>query len=188
MAQKKINYRTGVNLSARLVIHLEFAQRDTPSGSCLEACVRLWQLGDYFQVKGMTELAEHCLHSRCNGWRKVSLYVDAISHPTTFLYDVECAIRRAWSEHLNSGPLVRETLAKLCLDFAPYLKHHRSFSTLLEEIPGFMVVFSQQALGNFPSILPLPMPPASHTTQAAMGVGGAGSLAPVPINQLARLA
>lgn len=112
----------------------------------------------------MTEQAEMHFHSKCDCWRAVSRQVDTISHPTSFLYDIECAIRRAWSDDLASGPLLHEKLAKVCLDFAPYLKHHESFSRLLEEVPGFTMAFSQQALGTFTSSLPLPMPPGGPRT------------------------
>ncbi|KAH8757254.1 hypothetical protein F5883DRAFT_683943 [Diaporthe sp. PMI_573] len=146
----------------------EAARFDTASKSCLETCVRLWQLGDYFQVDGMMRLASEKLKARCDAWRSVSDTVDTAVHGTTFVADVESAVRNAWREDLAPDSLrvlgglpdsiLRERLTKLCRDFAPYLKHQQSFFELLEEVPRFAVTFSQRAMGSITSSLRLPKP------------------------------
>ncbi|POS69176.1 hypothetical protein DHEL01_v212432 [Diaporthe helianthi] len=118
-------------------------------------------LGDYFQVEDMTRQAEQDLSARCQHWRVFSATVDKSNCGTFFLVDVERAIRQAWREDLASGPLLREELTKLCLDFAPYLSHQHSFSALLEEVPGFSIAFLQKALGCITSSLRLPISPGS---------------------------
>ncbi|KAG8157731.1 hypothetical protein KVR01_012393 [Diaporthe batatas] len=148
------------------------ARHDSPSASFIETIVRLWQLGDYFQVEGMTKQAERNMDVCCNELRanSQSMDRDSLSDPVTFPVDVECAIRRAWHEDLASGPLLREKLTNLCVDFAPYLKRQKSFSTLLEEVPGFAIAFAQRALGTLTTHPSLPMPPASPRTPEAQNV------------------
>lgn len=138
----------------------ESARLDTASKSYLETCVRLWQLGDYFQVEAMTKLATEKLEAGCDRWRRCSGRVDTAEHGTTFIVDLESAIRQAWREDLASGPL-RHALIKLCIDFAPYVRRHESFLTLLQAVPQFAVAFSQRAVGSIISSLRLPKP--NHT-------------------------
>ncbi|KAG6358053.1 hypothetical protein INS49_013937 [Diaporthe citri] len=147
----------------------ESARLDTASKSYLETCVRLWQLGDYFQVDSMAELAKDKLNAGCSRWRRCSRTVDTAIHGTTFIVDLESAVRQAWREDLASGPL-RAVLTGLCIDFAPYVRRHQSFFTLLQEVPQFAVTFSQRALGSITSSLSLPKstrvvePPAPFST------------------------
>ncbi|KAJ0116885.1 hypothetical protein J7T55_010036 [Diaporthe amygdali] len=136
---------------------LESARLDTASQSHLETCVRLWHIGDYFQVDRMSKLAEDKLKAGCDHWRQCSGTVDTTKHGTSFIVDLESAIRQAWRQDLVSGPL-QAMLISLCLDFAPYVRRHESFGALLEEIPQFAVVFSQRALGSIISSLRLPKP------------------------------
>lgn len=135
----------------------ESARLDTASKSYLETCVRLWQLGDYFQVESITKLAKDKLSGRCERWRQCSGTVDTATHGTTFIVDLESAVRQAWREDLASGPL-SAVLTGLCIDFGPYIRRHESFFTLLQEVPQFAVTFSQRALGSITSSLPLPNP------------------------------
>lgn len=88
--------------------------------------------------------------------------MDITKHGTTFIIDVESAVRQAWRDDLVPGPL-RATLAKLCIDFAPYLRRHVCFFTLLQEVPQFAVTFSQLAMGSIKSSLRLPKP--SHVME-----------------------
>ncbi|KAK7700354.1 hypothetical protein SLS64_010962 [Diaporthe eres] len=147
----------------------ESARLDTTSKSYLETCVRLWQLGDYFQVESMAELAKDKLNAGCSRWRRCSRTVDTATHGTPFIVDLESAVRQAWREDLASGPL-RAVLTGLCIDFAPYVRRHQSFFTLLQEFPQFAVTFSQRALGSITSSLSLPKstpvmePPAPFST------------------------
>lgn len=133
----------------------ESARLDTASKSYLETCVRLWQLGDYFQVESMAELAKDKLNAGCSRWRECSRKVDTATHGTSFIVDLESAVRQAWREDLASGPL-RATLTDLCIDFAPYVRRHQSFFKLLQEVPQFAVTFSQRSLGSITSSLSLP--------------------------------
>lgn len=135
----------------------ETARLDTASKSYLETCVRLWQLGDYFQVKSMSELAKEKLIIGCDRWRRCSGTVDTAKHGTTFIVDIESAVRQAWREDLASSPL-RAILTGLCVNFAPYLRRHQSFFTLLQEVSQFAVTFSQRAMGSITSCLRLPKP------------------------------
>lgn len=135
----------------------ETARLDTVSKSYLETCVRLWQLGDYFQVESMSKLAKEKLSAGCDRWRRCSGTVDTAKHGTTFIVDIESAIRRAWREDLASSPL-RVMLASLCVDFSPYVRRHQSFFAVLQEVPQFAVTFSQRAMGSITSSLPLPKP------------------------------
>lgn len=140
---------------AKTDLNADTARHDTTTKSYLETCVRLWHLGDYFHVEGLEKLAKDKLDSRCARWRRYSSVVDTAEHGTTFLVDLESAIRQAWREDLTPGPL-RAVLTNLCVDFAPYLRCHPSFFTLLQELPQFAVTFSQQALWSITSILTLP--------------------------------
>lgn len=105
----------------------------------------------------MTKLAKDKLSGRCERWRQCSGTVDTATHGTTFIVDLESAIRQAWREDLASGPL-RAVLAGLFIDFAPYVRRYYTFFTLMQEVPQFAVTFSQRALGSIPSSLPLPNP------------------------------
>ncbi|KKY31155.1 putative btb poz domain-containing protein [Diaporthe ampelina] len=67
----------------------ETARLDTVSKSYLETCVRLWQLGDYFQVESMSKLAKEKLSAGCDRWRRCSGTVDTAKHGTTFIVDIE---------------------------------------------------------------------------------------------------
>lgn len=103
----------------------------------------------------MSDLAKEKLEAGCDRWRRCSREVDTANHGTTFIIDLESAVRQAWREDLVPGPL-RATLAKLCIDFAPYLRRHVCFFTLLQEVPQFAVTFSQLAMGSIKSSLRLP--------------------------------
>lgn len=105
----------------------------------------------------MTDLATKKLEAGCDRWRRCSGRVDIAEHGTTFIIDLESAIRQAWREDLAAGPL-RHMLTKLCIDFAPYVRRHQSFFTLLQEVPQFAVTFSQRAVGSIISSLRLPKP------------------------------
>lgn len=135
----------------------ESARLDTASKSYLETCVRLWHVGDYFQVESMEKLAKDKLNDGCSRWLRCSGTVDTAKHGTTFIVDLESAIRQAWREDLAPGPL-RRILTTLCIEFAPYLRRHDSFFTLLQEVPQFAVTFSKRALGSIISSRPLPNP------------------------------
>lgn len=140
----------------------ETARLDTSTKSYLETCVRLWQLGDYFQIETMSNLAKDKLKDGCARWVRCSGEVDTVKHGTMFIIDLESAIRQAWREDLVPGPL-RATLAKLCVPFVPYLRRQQSFFTLLQEVPQFAVTFSQLAMGSITSSLRLPKP--SHVME-----------------------
>lgn len=105
----------------------------------------------------MMDLATKKLEAGCDRWRRCSGRVDIAEHGTTFIIDLESAIRQAWREDLAAGPL-RHMLTKLCIDFAPYVRRHQSFFTLLQEVPQFAVTFSQRAVGSIISSLRLPKP------------------------------
>lgn len=105
----------------------------------------------------MSKLATEKLEAGCDRWRRCSGRVDTAEHGTTFIIDLESAIRQAWREDLASSPL-RHVLTKLCIDFAPYVRRHESFYTLLQEVPQFAVAFSQRAMGSIISSLRLPKP------------------------------
>lgn len=117
----------------------------------------------------MADLAKEKLNAGCSRWRRCSRTVDTAVHGTTFIVDLESAVRQAWREDLASGPL-RAVLTGLCIDFAPYVRRHQSFFTLLQEVPHFAVTFSQRALGSITSSLSLPKstrvmePPAPFST------------------------
>lgn len=110
----------------------------------------------------MSDLAKEKLEAGCDRWRRCSREVDTANHGTTFIIDLESAVRQAWREDLVPGPL-RATLAKLCIDFAPYLRRHVCFFTLLQEVPQFAVTFSHLAMGSVKSSLRLPKP--SHAME-----------------------
>lgn len=110
----------------------------------------------------MSNLAKETLEAGCDRWRRSSREVETAKHGTTFIIDLESAVRQAWREDLVPGPL-RATLAKLCIDFAPYVRRHVCFFTLLQEVPQFAVTFSQLAMGSIKSSLRLPKP--SHAME-----------------------
>lgn len=105
----------------------------------------------------MKEVAKEKLSAGCDRWRLCSGEVDKVKHGTTFIIDLESAIRQAWREDLLSGPL-RTMLTKLCIEFAAYIRRHQSFYTLLQEVPQFAVAFSKLALGSIVSSRRLPKP------------------------------
>lgn len=110
----------------------------------------------------MSNLAKEKLEAGCDRWRRSSREVETAKHGTTFIIDIESAVRQAWREDLVPGPL-RATLAKLCIDFGPYVRRHVCFFTLLQEVPQFAVTFSQLAMGSIKSNLRLPKP--SHAME-----------------------
>lgn len=113
----------------------------------------------------MRKLAEEKLSARCGVWRRVSGTVDTAIQGTTFIVDVEFAVRQAWREDLAPAPL-RGKLVSLCVDFAPYLRKLQSFLMLLQEVPQFAVIFSQRAMASITSSLRLP------TSNSAIDSGG----------------
>jgi hypothetical protein len=152
----------------------EVARFDIASKSYLETCIRLWHLGDYFQLDDMTNLATKKLDNRCAFWYDSSTEMDPAIYDTTFIVDVESAIRCAWRENLASdaGSLehdLRNRLLFLCLAFAPYLRNIHSSSGLLQELPQFAVSFSMKAMAHnrIMSNLAMPAPGGVGTTMGA---------------------
>lgn len=128
----------------------------------------------------MSNLAKEKLEAGCDRWRRCSREVDTAKHGTTFIVDLESAVRQAWREDLIPGPL-RGVLTKLCIDFVPYVRSHQSFFTLLQEVPQFAVTFSQLAMGSITSRLRLPKP--SHVMEVDAPRWG-----PSPLSELVRRA
>lgn len=117
-----------------------------PSKSYLEACVRLWILGDFFIFTSLITSASRLLQIRCRQLQSMSAHVSFAWAGLNFLPDLEAAVQLAWAPDTVDGEF-REPLLDLCAAIHPYLYKHPSFSDLLENSPSFAVRLLQRMLG-----------------------------------------
>lgn len=126
---------------------VDVARLGTPSGSFLETCVRMWHLGDFYEIRTLTETAEDQMRWRIQRYVNESGHTAIMANRMPFLPDLEDGIRAAWEPKRAAGR-PRLYLLILALSVSCYLKSSPSFISLLEEEPGFTSEFTKLLIGN----------------------------------------
>ncbi|CAN8105058.1 unnamed protein product [Discula destructiva] len=93
------------------VVNVHELKKDLPGQSYLEACVRLWILGDYFRYPLLTTRAMKRLHARCAFYGITAVH--CLREPDeNFFPELEPAFRAAWAPDSVDAPF-RKPLATL---------------------------------------------------------------------------
>lgn len=121
-------------------------QKALSCNSQLEACIRIWTLGDYFCVDRLRSYGLYSLSFRCQDLLNKVSEVSAMVKGIPFLDDLEAGIRAAWHLDRMTEP-TKASLMQLCCRLSPYLWKHQSFINLLDEAPDFAVDLAKALLG-----------------------------------------
>ncbi|KAH8773600.1 hypothetical protein F5883DRAFT_641586 [Diaporthe sp. PMI_573] len=129
-----------------LQINVEHSKSTSRSGSFLETCALLWDIGDFFKLPDLSQSALTQLQNRCRVLFIRSRYVSIMLKEIDFLPDLEAGIRGAWRHDRVASPM-RQDLIGLCVAIHPFVKDHESFISLLDEIPAFTAQYVKALLG-----------------------------------------
>lgn len=104
----------------------------------LEACIRLWVVGDYFHEPKLMSEADNRFKAYCMVWVKEACRLVNIGQGMDFMSDLEAAIRALWSgptENLSCS--MKSKLIVVCCLMSKDLDWRESFFKVLEDHPQF---------------------------------------------------
>lgn len=99
-----------------VVIDPDGLRDEIPSNSYLEACIRLYIIGDYFCYDSLISTSLEQLKTRCRHHMSTSAHVSAASRGLPFMTDLEAAIRLAWTPGKSTKD-VQDELLMVCTSF-----------------------------------------------------------------------
>lgn len=129
-----------------LGIDVESTKKTSPSESFLETCVLLWSIGDFFRLADLSQSVLTQLQRRCRTLLLQTRCASTMFKKIEFLPDLEAGIRAAWRHDRVASP-VRLDIMSLCVGIHPFVKDHKSFISLLDEIPHFTAQYVKALLG-----------------------------------------
>lgn len=121
-------------------------RNEIPSKSYLDACVRLYIVGDYFCYDTLKKSSFDQLRLRINHHISTHAHISLAPRGLSFMSGLEAAIRLAWAPN-KPTEVLRQELLKLCLSIQPYLYKYPSFEKLLYESPQFAMDLLKVTLG-----------------------------------------
>lgn len=132
-----------------IVLDANELKDELPTKSFLEACVRLWTIGDFFSHKPLTSTALQQLTTRLQDYFMQGMHFSVVRNGIPFIGDLEAAIRVAFATDSIDGPF-RQPLLEQFLLMQRYLHKHPSCATLLEDTPDFALVVAKATMGLGP--------------------------------------